>query len=73
MKRRTLLGRLVLGPFFARAHAQPKTMEGIKKMQDNWKDFLAPGTQVPNAAEPLKLTKDEWKKRLQGLSYSVRG
>jgi peptide-methionine (R)-S-oxide reductase len=40
-------------------------------MQDNWKTFLAPGTPVPTAGEALKLSKDEWKKRLQGLTYSV--
>ncbi|HVP09314.1 MAG TPA: peptide-methionine (R)-S-oxide reductase MsrB [Burkholderiales bacterium] len=71
MKRRTLLGWLAFGPFFTRVHAQPATMEGIKKMQDNWKSLLAPGAQVPNASEPLKLSKEEWKKRLQGLSYAV--
>ena len=71
MKRRTLLGWFALSPFFAHVHAQPKTMEGIKKMQDNWKSFLAPGVQVPSASEPLKLAKDEWKKRLQGLAYAV--
>ena len=69
--RRSLLAFLALGPIALRAGAQPKNMEGIKKMQDNWKAFLAPGTPVPSAAEPLKLSKEEWKKRLQGLSYSV--
>jgi len=53
MKRRTLIGFLALGPFFAHVHAQTKTMKGIKEMQDNWKALLAPGTEVPNAAEPL--------------------
>jgi peptide-methionine (R)-S-oxide reductase len=76
MKRRDVIGLLALGPvafspFVAHVHAQPKTMKGIKEMQDNWKSLLAPGTQVPSAAEPLKLSKEEWKKRLQGLSYSV--
>jgi peptide-methionine (R)-S-oxide reductase len=71
MKRRTLLGWLALAPFAGHVHAQPKTTDGIKKMQDNWKSLLAPGTAVPSAAEPLKLSKEEWKKRLQGLSYSV--
>jgi peptide-methionine (R)-S-oxide reductase len=71
MKRRTLIGFLALGPFFAHVHAQPKTTKGIKEMQDNWKSLLAPGTEIPNAAEPLKLTRDEWKKRLQGMTYSV--
>jgi peptide-methionine (R)-S-oxide reductase len=46
-------------------------MEGIKRMQDNWKSFLAPGAQVPSATEPLKLGKDEWKKRLSPAAYDV--
>ena len=71
MRRRTLLGWIAFAPFFTRAHAQPKTLEGVKKMQDEWKSLLAPGTAVPSASEPLKLSKDEWKKRLQGLAYSV--
>ena len=71
MKRRTLLGWLAVSPFFRLAYAQPNTMEGIKKMQDNWKNLLAPGAQVPSASEPLTLSKEEWKKRLQGLAYSV--
>jgi peptide-methionine (R)-S-oxide reductase len=71
MKRRTLLTFLALGPFFTHVHAQPKTMKGIKEMQDNWKSLLAPGTAVPSAAEALKLSKDEWKKRLQPAAYDV--
>ena len=71
MKRRALLGLIAFGPFFTHLHAQPKTTKGIKDMQDNWKSLLAPGTEVPNAAEPLKLSKDEWKKRLQPAAYDV--
>ena len=71
MKRRTLLTFLALGPFFTHVRAQPKTMKGIKEMQDNWKSLLAPGTEVPSASDALKLSKDEWRKRLQGLAYSV--
>ena len=71
MKRRALLGLLAFGPFFTHLHAQPKTTKGIKDMQDNWKSLLAPGTEVPNAAEALKLSKDEWKKRLQPAAYDV--
>ena len=77
MKRRSLLTLLALGsfvppgPFFTHVHAQPKTIKGVKEMEDNWKALLAPGTPVPSATEELKLSKDEWKKRLQGQSYSV--
>ena len=46
-------------------------MKDIEALQKNWKTFLAPGTNVPAASEALKLSDDEWKKRLQGQSYSV--
>ena len=75
MKRRTLLKFLAAGPLvgtvaLVRA-APPKTMKEVEAMQANWKNFLAPGTATPNPAEPLKLSKDEWKKRLQPASYGV--
>jgi len=75
MKRRTLLKFLAAGPLFGTAAhihaAPPKTMKEIEAMQANWKNFLAPGTQTPNPAEPLKLSKDEWRKRLPPASYGV--
>ena len=53
-------------------HAQPKrTMKDIESLQKNWQTFLPAGATVPAAGEPLKLSKDEWKKRLQGESYRV--
>ena len=71
MDRRNLLVFLALGGLFTRAHARPKTMKGIEAMQNNWKALLAPGADVPNPAEPLKLAKDEWKKRLSPAAYDV--
>ena len=74
MKRRALLTYLALAPFVTQVthlHAQQKTMKGIKEMQDNWKSLLAAGTEIPNAAEPLKLSKDEWRKRLSPASFDV--
>ncbi|HEY8249133.1 MAG TPA: peptide-methionine (R)-S-oxide reductase, partial [Burkholderiales bacterium] len=54
------------------AHAQPKTMKDIEALQKNWKTFLAAGAQVPSATEALKLSKDEWKKRLpDSMAYRV--
>jgi peptide-methionine (R)-S-oxide reductase len=74
MQRRALLKFLAIGPFFA-AHAvhaaPPKSMKGIQDMQDNWKNLLAAGTEVPSSTEELKLAKEEWKKRLPAASYGV--
>src|SRR5262245_37223207 len=55
------------------AHAQTKrTMKDIEALQKNWKTFLAAGAAVPSPAEPLKLSKDEWRKRLpDSLAYRV--
>ena len=54
------------------AHAQPKTMKDIEALQKNWKTFLPAGAQVPSATEALKLSKDEWKKRLpDSMAYRV--
>jgi peptide-methionine (R)-S-oxide reductase len=70
MKRRLFLLGLAAVPFAGRA-ASPVDMKEIKRMQSDWKTFLAPGTTVPSAAEPLKLSKEEWRKRLPGESYKV--
>ena len=74
MERRKLLLALAAAPLaFTRicAHAQARTMKDIDALQKNWKSFLPTGATVPSASEPLKLSKDEWKKRLQGQAYSV--
>ena len=70
MKRRTFLVGLAAAPLLARA-AQPVDMKDIKRMQSDWKTLLAPGTAVPSASEPLKLSKDEWRKRLPPQAYAV--
>lgn len=74
MKRRTLLKGLFSAPFAwqaIHAHAQPKTMKDIEQLQKDWKTLLAPGTEIPDVAKKVQLTKDEWKKRLDGASYKV--
>ena len=70
MKRRTFLAGLAAAPLLARA-AQPVNTKDIKRMQTDWKSFLAPGTSVPAPTEPLQLSKDEWRKRLPPQAYAV--
>ena len=75
MKRRFLLKLIALAPLgvaAARTHAAPpKTMEDIKKLQSDWKSLLAAGTEVTAPTAKLELSKDEWKKRLEPMSYRV--
>jgi peptide-methionine (R)-S-oxide reductase len=72
MDRRTLLKALAASAFAGKAGAAPvKDMKDIEALQQNWKTFLPAGAAVPSASEPLKLSKDEWKKRLPPESYKV--
>jgi len=70
MKRRSLLKALAAVPFVAHA-ASPGKEKSVKELQENWKTFLPAGATVPSPAEPLKLSKDEWRKRLPGPSFNV--
>ncbi|HSC95486.1 MAG TPA: peptide-methionine (R)-S-oxide reductase MsrB [Burkholderiales bacterium] len=53
--------------------AQPrvKDMKGVSDLQNNWKMYLAAGYKAPLPTEPLKLSKDEWRKRLSREAYAV--
>ena len=53
--------------------AQPaiKDMKGIEELQKNWKTLLADGAKVPPLNEPLKLSPEEWRKRLAPAAYGV--
>ena len=78
MTRRGLLqGMLVAGLWNAltvrgeAAQPQVKDMKGIEALQKDWKTYLAEGYKAPAPNEPLKLSKDEWRKRLSPKAYSV--
>ena len=73
MKRRDWLKFLAAAPIATRtAHAAgPAKMKTVEELQKNWKTFLADGAKVPSPAEPLKLSDDEWRKKLPGESYKV--
>ena len=70
MQRRHFLLGLAAAPFAALA-APPAGMKGIEELQKSWKTLLPAGASVPSPSEPLKLSKDEWKKRLPPEAYRV--
>jgi peptide-methionine (R)-S-oxide reductase len=70
MKRRELLIALAALPVVARA-AGPTKMKTVDELQKNWKSFLPAGASVPSPSEPLKLSDQEWAKKLPGMSYNV--
>jgi len=72
MERRTLLKALALAFMARQAHAAPpKTMKDVDALQKNWKNFLPTGAVTPSPTEPVKLSKEEWRKKLPGQSYNV--
>jgi len=74
MDRRGLLRALLAAPLAGAswlAHAQKKGMQMVEDLQQNWKTYLATGVATPPASEPVKLSKDEWRKRLSPASYNV--
>ncbi len=69
MTRRNLLKRLLAGGIWSvwkgtALAAQPSSISEVEVLQKNWKSLLAAGIKAPLASEPLKLSKDEWRKRL---------
>jgi peptide-methionine (R)-S-oxide reductase len=51
--------------------AQPSSMKDIENLQKNWKALLAEGTKLPLPSEPLKLSKEEWRKRLDSTQFNI--
>src|SRR5512134_3367973 len=43
----------------------------IEALQKNWRMLLAEGVRPPSPSDKLKLTNDEWRKRLDKMQYNV--
>ncbi|HSH08309.1 MAG TPA: peptide-methionine (R)-S-oxide reductase MsrB [Burkholderiales bacterium] len=75
MQRRSLLAALAALPLAALAQrvaaALPKTLEGVRALQAEWRSLLAAGTPVPAPGDKLVLSDAEWKKRLTPAQYGV--
>ena len=51
--------------------APPPSLDQIEKIQKNWKALLPDGIKPPLASESLKLSKQEWRKRLSAAQFDV--
>jgi peptide-methionine (R)-S-oxide reductase len=51
--------------------AQPTSNKDIERLQKNWKALLAEGIKAPLPTEPLKLSKEEWRKRLDAGQFHI--
>ena len=51
--------------------AQPATSANVEKLQKNWKSLLAGGVKPPSPSDALKLTKEEWRKRLNADQFHI--
>ena len=69
MDRRTFVLAAAALPLVA--HARPRNMKEVEALQQGWKSSLPAGLAVPAPSEPLKLSDDEWKKRLPPEAYKV--
>lgn len=77
MTRRDILKSVLAGglwnllPGSSGAAAPVKDMKGIEELQKNWTALLAPGVKVPTPKELLKLSKEDWRKRLDKAQFHV--
>jgi len=53
------------------AGAQAASMKAVEELQKSWRTLLTDGIKVPSPGEPLKLSNDEWRRRLAGMQYEV--
>ena len=76
MTRRELLTGMIVAGFWGAIKnlgfaAQPSSMKDIENLQKNWKALLAEGTKLPLPSEPLQLSKEEWRKRLDATQFNI--
>jgi peptide-methionine (R)-S-oxide reductase len=76
MTRRGLLQSFLMAGLWTtwsgrKAVAQPTSMKQVADLQKNWKALLAEGVTVPLPTEALKLSKEEWHKRLNSSQFYI--
>src|SRR5690349_15496299 len=55
----------------AQTAAKPGAKRTIGEMRSDWKQFLPAGANVPAPEPPLKLSADDWRKRLSAEQFRV--
>ena len=72
MNRRSAVKALagLAGSWFARP-AIAKGEKAVEQLQKNWRTLLAEGADVASGADPLKLSDEDWRKRLSPQAYDV--
>ena len=55
----------------AASAAQPESMKAVETLQKNWQALLPEGFKAPLPTDVLKLSNDEWRKRLDKAQYYV--
>ncbi|MDB5864039.1 MAG: methionine sulfoxide reductase [Betaproteobacteria bacterium] len=74
MNRRTWLQRLFAAAAGAAVSGNALAAAGTKDvdaLQKNWRMLLAEGVRPPSPADKVKLSNDDWKKRLDRAQYNV--
>ncbi|HEX2824777.1 MAG TPA: peptide-methionine (R)-S-oxide reductase MsrB [Burkholderiales bacterium] len=76
MNRRTWLQSLfavAAGGTLVGAHSAQQSMASkqVEALQKNWRLLLAEGVKTPSPADKVKLSNDDWKKRLEKFQYHV--
>jgi peptide-methionine (R)-S-oxide reductase len=68
----SMLAALASGAVGSRAGAAaPAQSAEVDALQKNWRMYLAQGVQPPAPTEKVKLSNDEWRKRLAKEQYNV--
>ena len=75
-RRKLCLGMLAAGfstiwQSRAATGAAAASIKSADTLQKNWQTLLADGVKVPLPTEPLKLTKEEWRKRLNPEQFHI--
>jgi peptide-methionine (R)-S-oxide reductase len=80
MQRRTLLSLLLASPLLrpAAALAQGsawsagnKASRPLQEIRGDWKQFVPAGAKLPDPQVPLKLSEDEWRRKLSPAQFKV--